>query len=172
MPGLLEQHGYQVRTLEGFLTGAVDFHALDASPNMTAAQKRASYDETREALRTRAAALEGSHVAYDPNDDGEGWLVVGSESEVRTETENMIAEREDENAADVSQVVGMMTPDARTAAAAEQAALDDDGLSAAQYIVDGVEMLDAIADAGDEGDGRGYIALSDGRMIHFSAEFV
>jgi hypothetical protein len=52
----------------------------------------------------------------------------------------------------------------------EDAAADD--TSALQFIVDGVTLLDAVADAGDEGEGRGYVALADGRMIRVTAQFI
>lgn len=87
----LEQHGYRICTYEGFMSGAVDFHGLDGCQHMSPAEIREHHDQVREALRERAAAYEGSHVVYDPNDNEDGWLLVGAEEEIRSATEKMIA---------------------------------------------------------------------------------
>lgn len=40
-------------------------------------------------LKARVAAIPGAYVLYDPNDDGEGWLLVGDSKEaLATETLN------------------------------------------------------------------------------------
>jgi hypothetical protein len=93
MNTLLENHGYRVRTYEGFMRGAVDFHSFDGCRHLSAEEIRAHHDATREALRERASKFDGSHVVYDPNDDGDGWLLVGDEPEIRAATEQMIRDR-------------------------------------------------------------------------------
>lgn len=90
----LEDYGYRIRTYEGFMSGAVDFHGLDGCQHMSAAEIQRQHDETRENLRKRASLHEGTHVVYDPNDDGDGWLLVGDEAAIRAETEQMIADQQ------------------------------------------------------------------------------
>jgi len=92
MSGLLEKCGFRIRTYDSFMSSVVDFHGLDGTPNLTATELRQHYDTVREALRKRASAFDGSHVVYDPNDDEDGWLLVGDENEIRTITEQMIRE--------------------------------------------------------------------------------
>jgi hypothetical protein len=89
---ILEANGYRIRTYEGFMSGAVDLHSLDGCQHMAAAEIRAAHDAIREELRGRAAQHDGTHVVYDPSDDGDGWLLVGEESAIRAETERMIAD--------------------------------------------------------------------------------
>lgn len=69
----IESYGYRVTTYSDFMAGDIDMPPA-----------------TLQGLRARAIHHRGSHVVYDPSASEGGWLLVGPEALIRSETQDMI----------------------------------------------------------------------------------
>lgn len=78
----IESYGYRMVTREEFLEGGVAVEAFSGSPDCSPEELDVLHAGILKKLRDRVEGVRGSHVLFDPRDDEDGWLAVGTPDEV------------------------------------------------------------------------------------------
>lgn len=87
--------GFRLVSRETFLNGLVEIACYAGATSMDSAAIEQAHAEQLAFAQQRVEPLPGSYVIYNPEEDGEGWLLVGDDpAALYAETERMLADME------------------------------------------------------------------------------